>query len=97
MAPIKLAIVGVGKIVRDQHLPAVAGNADFQLVAAASRTPWNHSREAREGLLLARIIYVAMRDARTAPSQEREQAFRESLGPRWAAVKPAFTTQERLL
>lgn len=37
MAPIKLAIVGVGKIVRDQHLPAVAGNADFQLVAAASR------------------------------------------------------------
>lgn len=37
MAPIKLAIVGVGKIVRDQHLPAVAGNADYQLVAAASR------------------------------------------------------------
>jgi D-galactose 1-dehydrogenase len=37
MAPIKLAIVGVGKIVRDQHLPAVAANADYQLVAAASR------------------------------------------------------------
>ena len=37
MAPIKLAIVGVGKIVRDQHLPAVARNADFQLIAAASR------------------------------------------------------------
>ena len=37
MAPIKLAIVGVGKIVRDQHLPAVAKNADYQLVAAASR------------------------------------------------------------
>lgn len=35
--PINLAIVGVGKIVRDQHLPAVAGNADFRLVAAASR------------------------------------------------------------
>jgi D-galactose 1-dehydrogenase len=37
MAPIKLAIVGVGKIVRDQHLPAVARNADYQLIAAASR------------------------------------------------------------
>ena len=37
MAPIKLAIVGVGKIVRDQHLPAVAKNADYQLIAAASR------------------------------------------------------------
>lgn len=37
MAPIKLAIVGVGKIVRDQHLPAIAGNGDFSLVATASR------------------------------------------------------------
>jgi len=37
MAPIKLAIVGVGKIVRDQHLPAVAKNTDYQLIAAASR------------------------------------------------------------
>ncbi|WP_037074224.1 Gfo/Idh/MocA family protein [Pseudoxanthomonas suwonensis] len=35
--PINLAIVGVGKIVRDQHLPAVAANADYRLVAAASR------------------------------------------------------------
>jgi D-galactose 1-dehydrogenase len=34
---IHLAIVGIGKIVRDQHLPAVAGNADYRLVAAASR------------------------------------------------------------
>jgi D-galactose 1-dehydrogenase len=34
---INLAIVGVGKIVRDQHLPAVAANAGFRLVAAASR------------------------------------------------------------
>lgn len=34
---IRLGIVGVGKIVRDQHLPAVAGNSDFALVAAASR------------------------------------------------------------
>ena len=34
---IRLGIVGVGKIVRDQHLPAVAANADYRLVAAASR------------------------------------------------------------
>ncbi|WLS01861.1 Gfo/Idh/MocA family protein [Shinella oryzae] len=37
MAPINLAIVGVGKIVRDQHLPAVAKNGDYTLIAAASR------------------------------------------------------------
>jgi len=36
-APIRLAIVGVGKIVRDQHLPALAANGDYHLVAAASR------------------------------------------------------------
>jgi D-galactose 1-dehydrogenase len=36
-APIRLAIVGVGKIVRDQHLPALAKDADYRLVAAASR------------------------------------------------------------
>ena len=37
LTPIKLAIVGVGKIVHDQHVPAVAGNTDFALVASASR------------------------------------------------------------
>jgi len=36
-APIRLAIVGVGKIVRDQHLPALAKDTDYRLVAAASR------------------------------------------------------------
>lgn len=40
MTPIKLAIAGVGKIVYDQHAPAIAANPDFQLVATASR---NHS------------------------------------------------------
>ncbi|ALU89969.1 Gfo/Idh/MocA family protein [Herbaspirillum rubrisubalbicans] len=40
MTPIKLAIAGVGKIVYDQHAPAISGNRDFELVATASR---NHS------------------------------------------------------
>jgi D-galactose 1-dehydrogenase len=35
--PIKIGIVGVGKIARDQHLPALAANPDFQLIGAASR------------------------------------------------------------
>jgi D-galactose 1-dehydrogenase len=37
MPPIKLAIVGVGKIVRDQHLPSIAADPDFELAATASR------------------------------------------------------------
>jgi L-arabinose 1-dehydrogenase len=34
---IKLAVVGIGKIARDQHLPAIAALRGFELVACASR------------------------------------------------------------
>lgn len=37
ISPIRIGIVGVGKIVRDQHLPALAKDRDYQLIAAASR------------------------------------------------------------
>ena len=37
ITPIRIGIVGVGKIVRDQHLPALAKNPGYRLVAAASR------------------------------------------------------------
>ena len=30
----KLAIIGLGKIAQDQHLPVVAKNTDFDLAAA---------------------------------------------------------------
>jgi D-galactose 1-dehydrogenase len=33
----RIAVVGVGKIARDQHLPCIAKNKNFQLVAAVSR------------------------------------------------------------
>jgi D-galactose 1-dehydrogenase len=35
---IKIGIVGVGKIARDQHLPAIAANPAFELVGVASRS-----------------------------------------------------------
>jgi predicted dehydrogenase len=34
---IKLGLTGIGKIARDQHLPALAASGDFELVATASR------------------------------------------------------------
>jgi D-galactose 1-dehydrogenase len=37
IAPVRIGLVGVGKIARDQHLPALAANPAFELVAAASR------------------------------------------------------------
>lgn len=36
-APIRIGLVGVGKIARDQHLPAIAASPDYALVAVASR------------------------------------------------------------
>lgn len=36
MSRIRIAIVGIGKIARDQHVPALATNGAFELVAAAS-------------------------------------------------------------
>lgn len=35
--PIPVALVGVGKIARDQHVPAIAADPDFTLVAGVSR------------------------------------------------------------
>lgn len=37
MIPIRLALVGLGKIARDQHLPAVAADPRFELAAIVSR------------------------------------------------------------
>jgi predicted dehydrogenase len=34
---IVVGLVGIGKIARDQHLPAIAANGDYRLRAAASR------------------------------------------------------------
>ena len=35
--PVRIGLVGVGKIARDQHIPSIAANADFTLAAVASR------------------------------------------------------------
>ncbi|WP_430401895.1 Gfo/Idh/MocA family protein [Hyphomonas sp.] len=36
--PIKIAIVGVGKIAKEQHLPAIQSNPDFELAALINRS-----------------------------------------------------------
>lgn len=42
MKKIRIALIGIGKIARDQHVPALAANPAFELVAAASP---NHKLE----------------------------------------------------
>jgi D-galactose 1-dehydrogenase len=59
MRPIRIAIIGFGKIAADQHVPAIAGNPRFELAATASRsghgpppnfTDWHELLEKVEGL-----------------------------------------------
>jgi D-galactose 1-dehydrogenase len=38
MKPIRIAIIGYGKIAADQHVPAIKGNDRFELVATSSRS-----------------------------------------------------------
>lgn len=37
MAPTKVAIIGLGKIAQDQHIPVIAKSAEFELVAVSSQ------------------------------------------------------------
>ena len=38
MKPIRIAILGYGKIAQDQHVPSIQGNSRFELVATSSRS-----------------------------------------------------------
>ena len=38
MRPIRIAILGFGKIAADQHVPSIAGNPRFELAATSSRS-----------------------------------------------------------
>src|ERR1700748_361155 len=37
MSRIRIAVIGVGKIAQDQHLPVIACNGDFELVGVVSK------------------------------------------------------------
>lgn len=38
MTPVRIGVVGLGKIARDQHLPAIEGNPHFELAATVERS-----------------------------------------------------------
>ncbi|MCX8282034.1 Gfo/Idh/MocA family oxidoreductase [Phyllobacterium sp. 0TCS1.6C] len=82
MPPINLAIVGVGKIVRDQHLPSIARGSDFRLVATASRHGTVEGVDAYktidEMLEAADVAAVSL----CMPPQYRYEAARKALSAR---------------
>jgi D-galactose 1-dehydrogenase len=79
--PIRIAIVGLGKIARDQHLPSIAANADFQLVATVSPRGEGidgvpHYRSLAELVAASQVDAVAL----CTPPQVRYDLAAEALG-----------------
>jgi len=79
MRPLKIAIIGFGKIAADQHVPSIAGNPRFELVATSSRsnagpppsfTDWRQLLREVEGLEAAAI---------TTPPSVRFEIARECI------------------
>jgi predicted dehydrogenase len=79
MKPIKIAIIGYGKIASDQHVPSIAANPRFQLVATSSRsgegveatfTDWRRMLREVEGLEAVAI---------TTPPSVRHEIARECI------------------
>ena len=64
---LRIAIIGYGKIAQDQHLPAIRGNPDYELVAVATRqadpglgVPWFRTPEALFADMADRLDAVAI-------------------------------------
>ncbi|HET7575964.1 MAG TPA: Gfo/Idh/MocA family oxidoreductase [Sphingomicrobium sp.] len=79
MKPIKIAIIGYGKIAHDQHVPSIRANPRYELVATSSRssqglerkfTNWRELIDSVEGLEAVAI---------TTPPEPRYEIARECL------------------
>ena len=79
MKPIRIAIIGFGKIAADQHVPAIAANPRFEMIASSSRsgkgvgqgfTDWRELIRSVEGLEAVAI---------TTPPDPRYEIARECL------------------
>ncbi|MCK0197700.1 Gfo/Idh/MocA family oxidoreductase [Ancylobacter sp. 6x-1] len=100
MSPIRLAIVGLGKIARDQHIPAIAKTDGIELVAIASRhggldgLPWFTDIES----LLAEGPAIDAVALCTPPQVRRQQAaVALAAGKQVLLEKPPGATVSELL
>ncbi|QEL22481.1 Gfo/Idh/MocA family oxidoreductase [Bosea sp. F3-2] len=77
MSPIRLALVGLGKIARDQHLPAIAATPEIELVAVASRNARLAGVDCFRSIeeLLAEVSDIDAVALCTPPIVRREQAM----------------------
>ncbi|HET7281243.1 MAG TPA: Gfo/Idh/MocA family oxidoreductase [Sphingomicrobium sp.] len=80
MTPIKIAIIGYGKIAQDQHVPAIRGNDRFELVATSSRSGQGVERTFTDWRELIRSVEGLQAVAITTPPAPRFEIARECAG-----------------
>jgi predicted dehydrogenase len=79
VTPIRIAIIGYGKIAEDQHVPSVRGNARFELVATSSRSGQGVARTFTDWRELIRSVEGLQAVAITTPPEPRFDIARECL------------------
>ena len=79
MRPIRIAILGFGKIAADQHAPAIAANPRFELVATSSRSGQGVARTFADWRKLIREVEGLDAVAITTPPGPRYEMARECL------------------
>lgn len=77
MNPIRIGVIGLGKIARDQHLPAIEGNPRFTLAATVDRSAppsstnfVNHEEMIRSGLPLDAVAITTPPEPRYAIARD---------------------------
>jgi predicted dehydrogenase len=79
MRPIRIAILGFGKIAADQHLPAIQGNPRFELVASSSRSGKGVGQSFADWRELIRSVEGLEAVAITTPPEPRYEMARECI------------------
>jgi len=77
--PIKIAIIGYGKIAEDQHVPSIQGNPRFELVASSSRSGQGVDQKFTDWRELIRDVEGLEAVAITTPPEPRYEIARECL------------------
>jgi predicted dehydrogenase len=75
--PIKIAIIGYGKIAEDQHVPSISANPRFELVASSSRSGKGVAKTFTDWRELIRSVDCLEAVAITTPPGPRYEIARE--------------------
>lgn len=79
MTPIRIAIIGYGKIAEDQHVPSIKANPRFELVASSSRSGQGVGEKFADWRELIRKVEGLEAVAITTPPEPRYAIARECI------------------